>query len=481
MKSVAILLVTEMSVHPNLLLVIQQLAPVEIWCISHSEQHSPKECHWSPTLEAAIHSVNADILLFLNGDGSYSIRELSLFLNSICYGQCDMTCNRLKSTKYLDVWASVYYEWTSRPVLPISPYLDFPLACTKEIAQTAANRIIDNPLSVFDQAVSSNYRIHYYHHVSYEPPFIPSFYDSFGPMLTYEEKRKLTQLLTFLQEKLHKKGKRGGYSDGGRRLRVHEQGAYSAIEGSYKTGESYYGERKLSIIIPVRNEQGTIQQVIREVKKLRPYEIIVVVNGSTDQTSSLVAQEEVTVVTYKEALGHDVGRSIGIKYATGDILLFVDGDFLVLAQDLFPFVKAVECGVDMALNDLKRPSNIIHPVTSIKQIFNLFINQKHLGISSLTAVPHAINRRVLKCCSEEVFMVPPLAQGIAAKNGFLIEAVHSVDINPLNRIRPGENQVEEGLSRTGELIIGDYLEAFYHLLMEGEDLSSTHFYRKRYF
>jgi len=481
MKSVAILLVTEISVHPSLLPVIQQLAPLEMWCISRNEQQSPKECHWSPTVEAAISSVNADVLLFLNGDGIYLVRELSLFLNSICYGQCDMTCNRLKNTRYLDMWASVYYEWTSRPVLPLSPYLDFPLAFTKELAQTVADRIIDNPLSVFDHVVSSNYRIHYYHHVSYEPPFIPSFYESFGSMLTYEEKRRVTQLLAFLQERFYQKGKRGGYYDGGRLLQVPQQGAYSVREGIYKNSESYYGEQKLSVIIPVKNEQGTIQQVIREVKKLCPYEIIVVVNGSTDQTSSLVAQEEVTVVTYEEALGHDVGRSIGITYATGDILLFVDGDFLVLAKDLFPFVKAVEFGVDMALNDLKLPSNNIHPVTAIKQIFNLVINHKHLGIASLTAVPHAINRHVLKYCWKEVFMVPPLAQAIAAKNGFHIEAVHSVDINPLNRIRPGENQVAEGLARTGELIVGDYIEAFHHVLTEGWDGSSTHFHRKRYF
>ncbi|MEW4282061.1 glycosyltransferase family 2 protein [Priestia koreensis] len=481
MKSVAILLVTERSVHPNLLPVIQRLAPVEMWCISHSEQQSPKECHWSPTVEAAIHLINAEVLLFLNGDDSYSLRELSLFLNSICYGQCDITCNRLKSATSLDVWASVYYEWTSLPFLPISPYLDFPVACTRELAQTVADRIIDNPLSVFRQVVALNYRIHHYHHVSYEKPFIPAFYSAFGSMLTYEEKRKLTHLLAFLQERLYKKGKRGGYSDGGRLLQVHEQGAYSVREGIYKKGESYYGDQKLSVIIPVKNEQGTIQQVIREVKKLCPYEIIVVVNGSTDQTYSLAAKEEVTVVKYEHALGHDVGRSIGIKYATGDILLFVDGDFLVLAQDLFPFVKAVESGVDMALNDLKLSSNVSHPVTSIKQIFNLFINHKHLGISSLTAVPHAMNRRILKYCREEDFMVPPLAQAIAAKNGFHIEAVHSVDINPLNRIRPGENQVADGLARTGELIIGDYIEAFHHLLTEGWDQSSTHFYRKRYF
>ena len=44
---------------------------------------------------------------------------------------------------------------------------------------------------------------------------------------------------------------------------------------------SIYNGKQLSVIIPVQNEEETIEQVILEARKIEPLEIIVVVNGST--------------------------------------------------------------------------------------------------------------------------------------------------------------------------------------------------------
>ena len=51
---------------------------------------------------------------------------------------------------------------------------------------------------------------------------------------------------------------------------------------------SIYDGKQLSVIIPVQNEEETIEQVILEARKIEPLEIIVVVNGSTDQTLILL-------------------------------------------------------------------------------------------------------------------------------------------------------------------------------------------------
>lgn len=115
---------------------------------------------------------------------------------------------------------------------------------------------------------------------------------------------------------------------------------------------SIYDGKQLSVIIPVQNEEETIEQVILEARKIEPLEIIVVVNGSTDHTADIAKRLGATIIKYNERLGHNVGRAIGALEATGDILLFIDGDFSVSGSDLHHFTKAVSDGIDIALNDL---------------------------------------------------------------------------------------------------------------------------------
>ena len=50
---------------------------------------------------------------------------------------------------------------------------------------------------------------------------------------------------------------------------------------------SIYDGKQLSVIIPVQNEEETIEQVILEARKIEPLEIIVVVNGSIDHTADI--------------------------------------------------------------------------------------------------------------------------------------------------------------------------------------------------
>ena len=67
---------------------------------------------------------------------------------------------------------------------------------------------------------------------------------------------------------------------------------------------------RVSVIIPVHNEASTLSQVLVEVEKLKPYEIIVVDNGSTDGTKEIALQHHCHVIYYKYSLGNDVGRAM---------------------------------------------------------------------------------------------------------------------------------------------------------------------------
>ena len=84
---------------------------------------------------------------------------------------------------------------------------------------------------------------------------------------------------------------------------------------------------RISVIIPVFNEQDAIEHVIGDLPREMLHEIIVVDNGSTDKTAELAKQCGARVV--KEAQrGYGNACLRGIASAdTPDIIAFVDGDY----------------------------------------------------------------------------------------------------------------------------------------------------------
>ncbi len=93
---------------------------------------------------------------------------------------------------------------------------------------------------------------------------------------------------------------------------------------------------KLSILIPVYNEESTVGEVIEQVLAVElpgiEKEIIVVDDGSTDGTAEVLKKEQsenadlVTVYSSRQNFGKGMAIRIGLKYATGDITLIQDAD-----------------------------------------------------------------------------------------------------------------------------------------------------------
>lgn len=214
----------------------------------------------------------------------------------------------------------------------------------------------------------------------------------------------------------------------------------------------------VSVIIPVMNERTTLWAVLLEVKKLKPFEIIVVANGSTDGSDKIARASGVRVIAYEQPLGHDVGRSVGARHASGDILLFLDGDMVIPAAQLVPYLHAIERGIDIALNryngKVNRPS--VHPVVLAKHALNTVLGRPDLKGASMTTVPHAISRKAVESIGIEHLAVPPKAQAIAIRNNLKVKAVHLVQVGKLNPVRRRKKGSPDPL---GNLIIGDHLEA----------------------
>ena len=84
----------------------------------------------------------------------------------------------------------------------------------------------------------------------------------------------------------------------------------------------------ISVIIPAYNAQSTIGQCLEGVlqQSYNVSEIIVVDDGSTDNTIEIVEKYKCQLIRSKSNIGVAGARNIGLKHATSQYIYFVDSD-----------------------------------------------------------------------------------------------------------------------------------------------------------
>jgi glycosyltransferase involved in cell wall biosynthesis len=83
----------------------------------------------------------------------------------------------------------------------------------------------------------------------------------------------------------------------------------------------------ISIIIPAYNESATIGDIIKKVKALYPdAEIIVIDDASTDDTGSVAKEAGAIVYSHRYNIGNGAAVKTGIRIASGEVLILMDGD-----------------------------------------------------------------------------------------------------------------------------------------------------------
>ena len=109
---------------------------------------------------------------------------------------------------------------------------------------------------------------------------------------------------------------------------------------------------EISVVVPMRNEAASVPDLYRELTAAldgfeRPYEIIAIDDGSTDETFRLLAglqrtDPRVRVVRFRRNFGQTAAFSAGFAHARGRFIVTSDGDLQNDPRDIPEMVRIAE-------------------------------------------------------------------------------------------------------------------------------------------
>lgn len=147
----------------------------------------------------------------------------------------------------------------------------------------------------------------------------------------------------------------------------------------------------LSIVIPAFNSQNTIGKLLESIKtskkiESRDIEIIVVDDASLDKTVDRIAglvkffKFNLKLIKLKSNSGPAGARNIGVKYAKGKIILFLDSDVEVFPNTIFEVINSFKTDQDLfALTgvwDKRQKSRKFFPKFKALRDWSYWINER---------------------------------------------------------------------------------------------------------
>jgi len=129
---------------------------------------------------------------------------------------------------------------------------------------------------------------------------------------------------------------------------------------------------KITIVIPAKNEAKNITGVLHSIQALKlDAEILVINDGSTDNTAALAKQEGARVISHPYSQGNGAAIKTGARNAQGEITIFMDGDGQHNPMDIPDFIQKLDEGYDMVVGARNPKSQ----ASLLRRLGNAFYNR----------------------------------------------------------------------------------------------------------
>lgn len=184
----------------------------------------------------------------------------------------------------------------------------------------------------------------------------------------------------------------------------------------------------LSVIIPVYNEERTLQELLSKVSKVDIFkEIIIVDDGSTDDSVKIAKRFGIKPIIHKKNKGKGAAIRTGLKHAKGDIVIIQDADLEYEPEDYPLILKPFDYGFNAVygsrrLNPYNNPfsslsfyigGNVLTTITNL--LYGLRLTDSSTGYKAIRR--EVLNDLNLDC---ERFEFCPMVNARLAKKGVRI-------------------------------------------------------------
>lgn len=162
---------------------------------------------------------------------------------------------------------------------------------------------------------------------------------------------------------------------------------------------------KIAVLVPAFNEEGSIERVVKAIHAAKPdAEVVVIDDGSSDNTAALAEQAGATVLSLPVNLGYGAALQTGYKYALMngvDFTVQIDGDGQHDPKFIDQLIETLKNGTDVVigsrflgnLGNYKNPTLRQVGMAFFRFLIYLFIKKR---ITDPTSGFQALNKNVIR-------------------------------------------------------------------------------------